>query len=113
MGLIITLRTVGNVSVIDLQGRLWILDLPLRDHIHGLLEEGRRYFVLNLEGVDYIDSSGLGQLVSLWTSIRTKDGNLSLLRPTERVQRLLTVTRLKVVFDIFHDEDRAVAAMRR
>ena len=113
MALIITVRLDGNTVVLDLEGRLWILDLPLRDHIHRLLAEGCRFFVLNIEKVEYIDSSGLGQLVSLWTSVRTKDGNLVLMRPSERIRRLFNVTRLNVVFDVFQDESLAKVAVRR
>ncbi len=113
MGLIITTRSAGDVTILDLEGRLWILDLPLRDRVHALLETGTRYFILNIERVDYMDSSGLGQLVSLWTSVRTKGGNLVLLQPSVRVRRLLTVTRLHVVFDIFREEERAASAIRR
>ncbi len=113
MGLTITLRNSGDVTILDLEGRLWILDLPLRDRAHALLEAGTRYFILNIERVDYMDSSGLGQLVSLWTSVRTRGGNLVLLKPSARVRKLLTVTRLHVVFDIFQDEERAAAAIRR
>ena len=113
MSLIITPHVTGDTVVLDLEGRLWVLDLPLHDKLRDLLANGCRYFVLNLEKVDYIDSSGLGQLVALWTSVRTKGGNLVLMRPTERVRRLLTVTRLNVVFDVYHDAEKAKAASRR
>ena len=113
MGLKINSRLNGDVASLDLEGRLWILDLPLRDAVQKLLESGARYFVLNVEQVDYMDSSGLGQLVSLWTSVRTKGGNLVLLKPSDRVRRLFAVTRLHVVFDVFQDEERALAAIRR
>jgi anti-sigma B factor antagonist len=113
MGLIITSRAAGDTVLLDLQGRLWVLDLPLRDRVHSLLEQGCRYFVFNLAEVDYIDSSGLGQLVALWTSVRTREGNLCVLQPSARVRRLLTVTRLNVIFDMFDDEERAKNAVRR
>src|SRR5689334_11507242 len=113
MPLVIATRRDGDAAVLDLSGRLWILDLPLRDQIQTLLGENCHFFVLNIEKVDYIDSSGLGQLVSLWTSVRTRDGNLVLMKPNERIRRLLTITRLNVVFDVFQDEQRALAAIRR
>lgn len=113
MGLIITSRVDGDTVVLDLEGRLWVLDLPLRDRLHALLEGGCRFFIFNLERVDYVDSSGLGQLVALWTSVRSKEGNICVLRPTTRVRRLLTVTRLNVIFDMFEEEDRAKMAVRR
>ena len=107
MGLLIKPRVTGDTVVIDLFGRLWILDSPLRDTVQSLLAQGCKFFVLNLEGVDYMDSSGLGQLVTIWTSARTKEGNLGLLKPNEKV------LRLHVVIDIFQDEERAKAAIRR
>ena len=113
MALKITTRRAGDTAILDLEGRLWVLDLPLRDRIRDLLNEDCRFFVFNLEKVDYIDSSGLGQLVALWTSVRTKEGNLCVLKPSQRVRRLLNVTRLHVVFDIFNDEGHAMIAVRR
>ena len=113
MALIVTPRTSGDTVVLDLEGRLWVLDLPLHDQVRDLLANGCRYFVMNLEKVEYIDSSGLGQLVALWTSVRTRGGNLVLMRPVERVRRLLTVTRLNVVFDDFQEEAKAKEASRR
>src|SRR5437762_2033814 len=65
MALVITIRVISEVVVLDLFGRLWILDLPLRDKMNGFLNDGNRRFVVNLAGVEYIDSSGLGQLVSI------------------------------------------------
>lgn len=113
MGLTINSQLNGDIATLELAGRLWILDLPLRDVVHGLLENGAQFFIVNIERVDYMDSSGLGQLVSLWTSVRTKGGNLVLLRPSDRVRRLFSVTRLHVVFDVFQDQERALASIRR
>jgi len=112
MTLIIQQRVISGVVVLDLTGRLWILDLPLRDLMNGLLSDGKRHLVLNLAGVDYMDSSGLGQLVSIWTSIRNKKGYLTLLHPSKRVQRLFEITRLHTVFDIFEEEPAAVEKAR-
>ncbi|HSU89073.1 MAG TPA: STAS domain-containing protein, partial [Terriglobia bacterium] len=67
----------------------------------------------NLAGVDYIDSSGLGQLVSIWTSIRNKNGHLTLLNPSTRVERLFEITRLHTVFEIFAEEPAAVEKARK
>src|SRR5438034_11447435 len=112
MALTIKQRNVSDVAVLDLTGRLWILDLPLRDLMNDLLGDGQRHFVLNLTGVDYIDSSGLGQLISIWTSIRNKAGHMTVLNPTKRVQRLLDITRLDTVFEIFQTENEAVQKAR-
>jgi anti-sigma B factor antagonist len=110
MPLVIQSRVVSGVTILDLKGRLWILDLPLREEIGGLLSDGRRRFVLNISGVDYIDSSGLGQLVSIWTSIKNRDGHMTLLGPTARVRKLFEITRLHTIFDILEQEGDAVKA---
>jgi anti-sigma B factor antagonist len=113
MALKVGIRKMDEVVILDLAGRLWVQEQPLQDQVRSLLEEGCQFLVLNLENVDYIDSSGLGQLVSLWTSVRSRNGNINLLRPTERVRRLLRTTALYIVFDVFDDEQRARLAVRR
>ena len=113
MPLTIKQRAASGVIVLDLSGRLWILDLPLRDRMNELLAEGHRHFVLNLSTVDYIDSSGLGQLISIWSSIRNKKGHMTVLKPTSRVLRLFEITRLHTVFEILETEDAAVELARK
>src|SRR5262245_20419987 len=113
MGLIITTRVLTDAVILDMKGRLWILDLPLRDKVQNLLDQGCQFFVLNLEELDYIDSSGLGQLISIWTSVRTKGGNLVLLKASSRIRQLLVTTRLQVIFDVFDDEEKAKLVARR
>jgi anti-sigma B factor antagonist len=113
MSLTINQRSESDVVILDLTGRLWILDLPLRDLINGLLGQGKQHFVLNLAGVSYMDSSGLGQLIAIWTSIRNKKGHMALLNPTKRVQRLLEITRLTSVFEILQNESDAVKCARK
>src|SRR6266705_4058111 len=113
MPLTIAQRSASDVMILDLNGRLWILDLPLRDLMNRLLGERQRHFVLNLAGVDYIDSSGLGQLISIWTSIRNKNGHLTLLNPSQRVERLFDITRLHTIFEIFAEEPAAVEKARK
>ena len=105
----VTTRTVSDVVILDLKGRLWILDLSLRDFVKRLLDEGARHFVLNLTDVSYMDSSGLGQMLSIWTSIKNKGGHMTVLRPSVRIQKLFEITRLGTVFEIFEDESAAVA----
>src|SRR4029077_17948985 len=108
MALTINQRDVSNIVVLDLNGRLWILDLPLRDLVNGILNKGRRNFVLNLAGVNYIDSSGLGQLISIWTSIRNRGGYMTILNPNKRMRRLFEITRLNSVFEICEQESDAL-----
>jgi len=112
MPLQIVQRGAEEVVILDLTGRLWILDLPLRDMVNGLLANGKRYFVLNIAGVDYIDSSGLGQMVTIWTSIRGNTGHMTVLRPTKRVQRLFEITQLNTIFEILDNEDDAIRKAR-
>jgi anti-sigma B factor antagonist len=108
MSLTIQQRTVSGVLILDISGRLWILDLPLRDRMNALIAEGNRKFVLNLAGVEYIDSSGLGQLITIWTSIKNRGGQMAVLGPTKRVQRLFDITRLDTVFKICEKEPEAI-----
>jgi anti-sigma B factor antagonist len=108
MALIVKQRNVSEIVVLDLTGRLWILDLPLKDLMNEILSEGKHNFVLNLANVDYLDSSGLGQLISIWKSIRGRNGYMTLLNPSKRVQRLFEITRLDTVFEICQQESDAV-----
>jgi anti-sigma B factor antagonist len=108
MALTINQRDVSNIVVLDLTGRLWILDLPLRDLVNGILNNGRQNFVLNLAGVDYIDSSGLGQLISIWASIQNRKGHMTILNPNKRMRRLFEISRLNTVFEICEQESEAV-----
>ena len=113
MALIVRRRNVSDIVVLDLVGRLWVLDLPLGDLVNGILIEGRHNFVLNLAGVDYIDSSGLGQLISIWALIRSRGGHMTILNPSKRVQRLFEITRLNAVFEICGGELDAVQKARK
>jgi len=106
-------RIVSGVVIVDISGRLCFLDVALREHMNELLEEGHRNFVLNLAGVPYIDSFGLGQLIIIWTSVQSRGGQLILLRPTDHVQALLQLTKLNSVFHISGEEAQAVRSARR
>ena len=113
MPLLIRQRNVTEVVILDLTGRLWILDLPLRDLMNRLLGESHRNFVLNLTDVEYIDSSGLGQLITIWTSIKNRGGQMAVYNPSKRVQRLFDITRLDTVFRICEKESEAVDLARK
>ena len=80
----------------------------LRKTIRGLLEEQRRLILLNLADVDYIDSSGIGELVSAYTAVKNQSGDLKLLHLTKKVKDLLQITKLYTVFDVFTDESTAL-----
>ena len=112
MGFAITSRIVSGVVILDLSGRLCFLETSLRDNVNELLEEGHREFVLNLEHVPYIDSFGLGQLISIFTAITGKSGQLILLRPTDHVQHLLQISKLNTIFHISGEEAQAVRNAR-
>ena len=112
MPLAITSRISSNVVIVDINGRLCVLDVALREHITELLEEGHRAFVLNLANVPYVDSFGLGQLVTIWTSVRNRGGQLILLRPTDHVQALFRITKLNTIFRISSEEAQAVKSAR-
>jgi anti-sigma B factor antagonist len=106
----ITTREVSHVTVVDVQGRITLGDETeqLRDTIRKLIAAGKKKIVLNLEQVDFIDSSGVGELVSSFTTVRNAGGDLKLLNLTKKVHDILNVTKLYTVFDIKDDEFTAV-----
>jgi anti-sigma B factor antagonist len=110
MSLRATHRDAGNVTVVDLSGRIVLGDgsALLRKTIRGLLDDQRKKILLNLADVDYIDSSGIGELVSGFTAVKNQSGDLKLLHLTKKVRDLLQITKLYTVFDVFTDESTAV-----
>ncbi len=105
MALELKSRVIFSTVVIDMSGRLCFLETGLRGLVRALLEEGHRDFVLNLSDLEYIDSFGLGQMVSVWTSIHNRGGQMKLLQPGERVLKLLELTKLTSVFEIATHDD--------
>lgn len=105
-------RAVGSVTILDLKGKLihGEGDELLRDKIHSLLHQGRKNVVINLGGVDYIDSAGLGEMVSSLTTMRRDGGSIKLLNLTKRVQDLLAITKLLTVFEAFNSEKDVVSS---
>jgi anti-sigma B factor antagonist len=103
-------RLVGGVTIVDLSGRILAGDgsAALRDLVRNLISEGNKKILLNLRNVNYIDSSGLGELVCAFTSMRSAGGELKLLNLTKRVHNLLQITKLYTVFDITDDEATSV-----
>ncbi len=110
MSLKITKREADGITVVDLSGRLTLGDASaqLRDTLRGLIEGGSNKIVLNLGDVAYIDSSGLGELVSGFTTVKNSGGELKLANLTQKVNDLLTVTKLYTVFEVHNDEKAAV-----
>lgn len=109
MPLSIGTREVGHVTILDIKGRVVLGDEigELRDAVRGLIAEGKK-IILNLAAVDYIDSSGVGELVGSYTTVRNAGGELKLLNLTQKVHDILHVTKLYVVFDVRSDEFTAV-----
>ncbi len=110
MSLHATHRDAGKITVVDLSGRITLGEgsALLRKTIRGLLDDQRRMIVLNLADVDYIDSSGIGELVSGFTAVKGRNGDLKLLHLTKKVRDLLQITKLYTVFDVFSDESAAL-----
>jgi len=107
-----TRREVGSVTIIDLSGRIALGEgsALLRKTIRDLLEDGQTKILLNLGDVNYIDSSGIGELVSGYTAVRSREGELKLLNLTKKVHDLLQITKLFTVFEIYSDESSAVTS---
>ena len=109
----VTTRDTGDAVVLTLEGRLVLEDVEaeLRGAIDGLIEQGRVRVVLNLRDVAYIDSAGLGFLVSKYVSVHRRGGNMALVGVSPRVAHVLVITRLSQVFEVFASEEDAVAAI--
>jgi anti-sigma B factor antagonist len=105
---------VDGVAVLDLSGRITLGEgsVQIRDAIRDLLGKGRKNILLDLGEVNYIDSSGLGELVSAYTSARNQGAALKLLKLTKKVHDLLQLTKLYTVFDIYDDEAAAIASFK-
>jgi len=110
MALSINTREVSHVTILDIRGRIVLGDEigQLRMAVRGLVGEGKKKIILNLAEVDYIDSSGVGELVGSFTTVRNAGGELKLLNLTQKVHDVLHVTKLYTVFDIKDDEFQAV-----
>jgi anti-sigma B factor antagonist len=110
MSLTIDTREVGKVTILDINGRIVLGDEihSLRDAVRDLIAQGKKKIILNLDGVDYIDSSGVGELVGSFTTVRNAGGELKLMNLTQKVHDVLHVTKLYTVFDIKDDEFTAV-----
>jgi anti-sigma B factor antagonist len=110
MPLLIDTREVSQVTILDIRGRIVLGDEihRLRDAVRNLIAEGKKKIILNLADVDYIDSSGVGELVGAFTTVRNAGGELKLLNLSQKVHDVLYVTKLYTVFDIRDDEFQAV-----
>jgi len=114
VALAIASREVDGVTVLDLSGRITLGEgsVQLRDSIRDLIGKGQRRILLDLGDVNYIDSSGLGEMVSAYTSARNQGATVKLLKLTKKVHDLLQLTKLYTVFDIYDDEASAIASYK-
>jgi anti-sigma B factor antagonist len=107
-------RQAGDITILDMNGKVTIGEgsVALRGAIRRLLEEGKKKILLNLGGVGYIDSSGIGELVSSFTAINKEGGQLKLLNLTSKLKDLLGITKLLTVFDVYEDESDALSSYK-
>ncbi len=109
-----SLRQVDGVTIVDCSGRITLGEgsVILRDQVRDLLTKGQKKILLNLGDVNYIDSSGIGELVSAYTTAKNQGGELKLLKLTKKVHDLLQITKLYTVFDVQDDEAAAIKAFK-
>jgi anti-sigma B factor antagonist len=114
MSMKVATRQVDGITILDLSGRITLGEgsVTLRDAIHDALGKGSRNLVLNLGDISYIDSSGIGELVSAFTSVKNAGGELKLLNLTKKVHDLLQITKLYTVFDIWDNEASAISSFK-
>ena len=107
-----TARESSGVTVIDVSGRITLGEgsAMLREMVRDLLDKGQKRIILNLGDVNYIDSSGIGELVSGFTTVKNNGGELKLLNLTKKVHDLLQITKLYTVFDVHNDENAAIGS---
>jgi anti-sigma B factor antagonist len=112
MSLQATNRDIGPTTVVDMSGRITLGEgsAMLRNLVRQLLDHGRKQIVLNLADISYIDSSGIGELVSSFTAVKKEGGELKLLHLTKKVHDLLLITKLFTVFDVHTDEEKAITS---
>src|SRR6476619_1418728 len=103
-------RQAGDVTILDMSGavRIGQGSVALRDSVRQLSEAGKKKILLNLGGVNYIDSSGIGELIANYTTVSRQGGQLKLLNLTDKIQNLLVITKLLTVFDVYEDEATAL-----
>jgi len=105
-------RTVGDVSILDCSGKITLGEgtMAIRNAVREVLKNGGKKIVLNLSEVNYIDSSGIGELVSTYTTVTNQSGQLKLLNLTKKIQELLQITKLLTVFSVYDNEQKAIAS---
>ena len=114
MSMKVNIRQVDGVTILDFSGRITLGEgsVQLREAIRDLISKGQKKLLLNLGDVNYIDSSGLGELVSAYTTSKNQGASLKLLSLTKKVKDVLQLTKLYTVFDIYDDEASAIASYK-
>ena len=112
--MVIEERIIGDVTILDLKGKMTLGegDELLKDKINSLIHQGKKKLLLNLEGVPYIDSAGLGEIVRTYTTVSRQGGNLKLVNLTKRITDLLSITKLLTVFETFETEPEALKSFQ-
>lgn len=111
MNLKVNTRTVDGASIIDLQGEVDVYTAPeLKQQIIDLLDSGSQRVIVNLQSVDYLDSTALGVLIGGLKRLRERNGSLDLICPNPRIKRIFEITGLDKIFDIYNTEEEAIKA---
>ena len=115
MSMKVSTRQVDGIMILDLSGRITLGEgsVTLRDAVRDVLAKGTKHILLNLAEITYIDSSGIGELVSAFTTTKNQGGELKLLNLTKKVHDLLQITKLYTVFDVKDDEAAAVKSFTK
>ena len=105
-------RTAGDIQILDCSGKITLGEgtMTVRNTVLDILKDNERKIILNLGEVNYVDSSGIGELVSTYTTVTNAGGQLKLLNLTKKIQELLAITKLLTVFQVFEDEQAAIAS---
>ena len=114
MGMSIEVREVGSITVLDVSGESSIMDgTALQQTIKGLLQKGKRLFILNLEGLKHLDSFGLGQMVASFISVRDHKGGIKVVHPTSAIRKLFRYTRVDSVLQVVPTIEEAVQELQK
>jgi anti-sigma B factor antagonist len=107
-------RAAGSVKILDISGQIKFTqgDEMLKDKIHSVVHQGSKKILVNLGGVDYVDSAGLGELVGAYTTVAKAGGTMKLLNVTKKMRDLLSITKLLTVFETFDNEQEAVNSFK-
>ena len=110
----IEMRTIGDIRVLDCSGKITLGEgtMTVRNTVRDILKANGKKIIVNLADVNYIDSSGIGELVSTYTTVASNGGQLKLLNLTKKIHELLTITKLLTVFQVFENEQAALASFR-